>query len=59
MVPIGLPGLWLARPSYLEQDDHGEEHVEAPQGWGQEAAIGIWHIKGRMFFKGFIPETVT
>lgn len=45
--------------AYLEQDDHDQEHVEAPEGWGEEVAIGIWHIKGRMFFKGPVPDTVT
>jgi hypothetical protein len=45
--------------SYLEQDDHCEEHVEAPKGTREEVPVNIWHIKGRVFSKGPIPEYVT
>lgn len=55
----GLLGPRLQRASYLEQNDHGEEHVEASKGKGKEVALGIWHIKGRVFCKGSIPEAVT
>lgn len=45
--------------SYLEQDDHCEEHVEAPKSKGKEAALGIWHVKRRVFCEAPIPEAVT
>lgn len=50
---------WRGRASYLEQDDHCKEHVEASKGKRKEATLGIWHIKGRVFFEGPIPEAVT
>ena len=49
----------LQRAPYLEQNDHGEEHVEASKGKGKEVALGIRHVKGRVFCKGSIPEAVT
>lgn len=49
----------VGEAAYLEQDDHGQEHVEARKGRGKEVATGIWHIEGRVFFKGPVPDTVT
>ena len=49
----------MGRTSYLEQDDHGEEHVEAPKGKGKVVALGIWNVKGRVLCEGSIPEAVT
>ena len=49
----------LGRISYLEQDDHGEEHVEAPKGKGKVVALGIWNVKGRVLCEGSIPKAVT
>ena len=59
VLAIGLLSPELGRTSYLEQDDHGEEHVEAPKGKGKVVALGIWHVKGRVFCEGSIPEAVT
>lgn len=49
----------MGRTSYLEQDDHGEEHVEAPKSKGKVVALGIWNVKGRVLCEGSIPEAVT
>lgn len=58
-IVTGLRSHSSERSSYLEQDDHCEEHVEAPKGKGREAALGVRHIEGRVFPKRPVPEAVT
>ena len=45
--------------THLEQDDHGEEHVKACEGGGDETALAVRNHVQRDIGKRLQPDSVT